>query len=516
MKRAAAAIGLALALLAPATADAAGGTLRVRLNADILSTDPGVNRDFNTDAVVLHMVEGLVAFREDTSIGPLLAESYGVSEDGKTYSFVLREGVKFHNGAALTADDVVWSLKRYLDPATGWRCLSEFDGHGLVKILAVEAKDARNVVVTLDQPSALFLATLARADCGETAITHRDSVGPDGKWLAPIGTGPFKLVEWRHGQHVELARFDGYSARSGPRDGYTGGKHVEIDRLRFIVIPDGSAAKAAVLSNSIDIATSVSPVDVEDVKTRPEVRLDMTPVMGLTAVLLQTKDPLLSDVRIRRALVLSLDLPAITEAVMGGIAKPNNSAIPLGSPFYDAVQATPFKSDPAAAKKLLAEAGYKGQPIKLIANKRYAHAFDAAVLVQAMAQQTGIKLEIEVLDWAAQLDRYSKGDYQAMVFLYSARLDPSLSYEMLTGPKATQPRKVWDNPQIQTMLRESMQTLDAGKRQALFDTMHRQMLEDVPIIILFNDIEIVALRKNVAGFKGWLYGLPRFWDVSLN
>ncbi len=222
MKRAAAAIGLALALIAPGSADAAGGMLRVRLNADILSTDPGVNRDFNTDAVVLHMVEGLVAFREDTSIGPLLAESYGVSEDGKTYSFVLREGVKFHNGAALTADDVVWSLKRYLDPATGWRCLSEFDGHGLVKILAVEAKDARNVVVTLDQPSALFLATLARADCGETAITHRDSVGPDGKWLAPIGTGPFKLVEWRHGQHIELTRFDGYSARSASMSRSTG------------------------------------------------------------------------------------------------------------------------------------------------------------------------------------------------------------------------------------------------------------------------------------------------------
>jgi len=198
-------IALALAaatLLTAAKAEAAGGMLRARLNADILSTDPGTNRDFNTDTVVLHVVEGLVAFREDTSIGPLLAESYALSEDGKTYSFVLRDGVKFHNGAPLTAADAVWSLKRYLDPATGWRCLSEFDGHGLVKIVAVEAKDPRTVAITLDQPSALFLTTMARADCGETAIVHKDSVGPDGKWIAPIGTGPFKLGEWRHGQYV--------------------------------------------------------------------------------------------------------------------------------------------------------------------------------------------------------------------------------------------------------------------------------------------------------------------------
>src|SRR4030095_8107207 len=117
--------------------------------------------------------------------------------------------------------------------------------------------------------------------------------------------------------------------------------------------------------------------------------------------------------------------------------------------------------DIAQARKLLAEAGYKGQPIKMIANKRYSSVFDSAVLVQAMAQAIGLRIEIEVLDWATQLDRYSKGDYQAMAFVYSARLDPSLSFEMLTGPKATQPRKVWDNPQAHEMLREAMLALDS-------------------------------------------------------
>ena len=128
--RIAAAACAAAAMLAGA---AEAQTLRARLNSDIRSTDPGTNRDGPTDGVVQHMVEGLVAFREDTSVGPLLAERYDVSDDGKTYTFTLRPGVRFHNGAPLTADDVVWSWQRYLDAATQWRCRPEFAG-GLVMV----------------------------------------------------------------------------------------------------------------------------------------------------------------------------------------------------------------------------------------------------------------------------------------------------------------------------------------------------------------------------------------------
>jgi peptide/nickel transport system substrate-binding protein len=512
---AAAAGAAALAALAPHSALAEGGTLRARINADIRSSDPGTNRDANTDAVVLHTVEGLVAFREDTSVGPLLAESYDIGEDGKRYTFHLRQGVKFHNGATLTADDVVWSLKRYLDPATGWRCLPDFDGRGFVKILAVEAADPATVVITIDQPSALFLAMMARPDCGETAITHRASLGPDGKWQKPIGTGPFKFGEWRRGQYIELTRFDDYASREGPRDGYTGGKTVMVDKVRLTIIPDSAAAKAALLGNSLDVANVLSIADYQDLKDKPEVTAQVTQIMDLDAILFQTKDPLLKDVRIRRAIALALDTKEIANAVMQGLAKPNNSALPVSSPYYDAVQATGFKPDLEAAKKLLREAGYKGQPIKMIANKRYVEVYDSAVIAQAMAQQAGINIETEELDWATQLDRYSKGDYQAMSFSYSARLDPSLSYEMLMGPKSVQPRKVWDDPEAQAMLLQSMRTQGKEQRQALFDAMHKRFLDEVPMIVLFNPLEISATRKNVVGFKGWPYGEPRYWGVSL-
>ena len=510
------AVGLAaLALLAMLGKAGAETLLRTRLNADIRSTDPGTNRDANTDGVIAHVVEGLVAFRDDTSIGAMLADSWAVSNDGKTYTFRLRQGVKFHNGATMTADDVIWSLKRWLDPATQWRCLSEFSATGIARIEKIEAPDPQTVAITLDQPSALFLPTVARPDCGQTAIIHRDSVGADGKWIAPIGTGPFKLAEWKRGQYVDVVRFDGYVSCSEPRNGYTGAKDAKVDRVRFNVIPDSSAAKAGLLSGSLDVIMSLSIPDLEELKSRPEVQLSITPALGLTGILFQTKDPLLKDVRIRRAIALAIDTAQIVDAVMMGTARPNNSALPLGSPFYSEAQSHGYAQNIAEAKKLLLEAGYRGQPVKMITNKRYSFVFDSSVLVQAMAQTVGINIELEVMDWAAQLDRYNRGDYQSMAFTYSARLDPSLSFEMLTGPKATQPRKVWDNPEAQDMLRQSMMIDDPAKRQALFDDMHKRFIADVPMIVLFNGAELTALRKGIKGYAGWLYPQPRFWGVTV-
>ena len=182
---------LAAAALACAAAGAAAQTLTYAMNQDIRSTNPGVNRDGNTDAVTQHMVEGLVGYDAKGVAAPMLASTVAVSADGRTYTFKLRKGVKFHNGAVMTSADVLWSWNRYMDPKTQWRCTSEFDGRGLVKVAKVEAPDAETFVMTIDKPSALFLATLARFDCGSTSILHKDSVAADGAWIKPIGTGPF-------------------------------------------------------------------------------------------------------------------------------------------------------------------------------------------------------------------------------------------------------------------------------------------------------------------------------------
>ncbi|WP_342358481.1 ABC transporter substrate-binding protein [Terrarubrum flagellatum] len=507
------AIGLAGLIASPASAQE--DTLRIRLNADIRSTDPGINRDANTDAVVLHMVEGLVAYCEDTSVGPLLAKSVDVSPDGKVYTFNLRDDVKFHNGAPLTADDVLFSWKRYVDPANNWRCLPEVDGRGLAKVVNVEAKDAKTVVFTLEKPSALFLTVLARPDCGETAIYHRDSLTSDGKWKDPIGTGPFKMGEWKRGQYIDLLRNDSYAALPGKRDGHTGGKAPLVAKVRFPIIPDSSAAKAALLSGGLDVIYDVQNSDIPDYKQRKDVTLREQATMDINGLLFQTRDPLLKDVRIRRALTLALDIPQLVETVTEGASKPSLSIIPTPSSYYGKTQAELPKRDIAAAKKLLAEAGYNGQPIKMLATKRYPSIFDMAVLAQAMAQEAGVKIDVEVLDWATLLDRYNKGDYQAMSFSYSSRLDPSLSFEMISGDKDAQPRKVWDNAESRKLMTRSMEISDRAQRQALFDDLEAKFRADAPMIVLYSAVETSAARANVQNYSGWALGQPRAWGVSL-
>jgi peptide/nickel transport system substrate-binding protein len=513
---------LATLMMAPLAAQAQAQTslpsytINGALVSDIRSTDPGVNRELNTDVVVQHMVEGLVAYREDASVGPLLAEDWTISPDGATYTFRLRRNVRFHNGATLTAADVLWTWKRFMDPKTQWRCQPEFSGQGHAKVDDISAPDESTVVFKLDKPSALFLPNMARADCGGTAVLHKDSVDASGAWQKPVGTGPYMLGEWKRGEYIELVRFDGYANRGGERDGFTGGKTAYAQKVRITVIPDAAAIRAALLSGAIHMTGALPPSDLDEMRKRTDVVVNLSPAMEMEAFLLQTTDPLLKDPRMRRALAMAIDTEQVAQAVTHGAMPFNPSVIPSGSRYHTAVQKTRIKHDPAGAKALAQEAGYRGQPLKMLATKRWPQIFDAAVLAQAMAKEAGINIELEVLDWAALLDRYTKGDFQLMSFGYSARLDPSLSFDMVMGPKATQPRKVWDDPEAQAMLQKSMSIADPAARQPIFDELHKRFLEVVPMLPIYNDPNIVVARREVSGARAWPMAMARYWGVQLN
>lgn len=491
----------------------AQSNLRVQLTADIRSTNPGVNRDAYTDAVVLHMVEGLVAYGEDGAVKPLLAETVSVSEDQLTYTFKLRKGVKFHNGAEMTSADALWSWNRYMDPKTEWRCLSDFDGRNGLKVTGVETPDAGTIIFRIDRPSALFLNKMARMDCGMTGVLHKDSVKPDGAWDKPIGTGPFRFVEWKQGEYINLAKFADYSNPAGESSGYTGSKRPLVDELRFIVVPDASTAKTALLSGDLDLIPDVTNADAQELKNNPDIVLSSAEDMSIVGLLMQTRDSVLSNVKIRQAIAAAIDGDQVVAAATQGLGRRNNSIVPTTSPYYGKVEQRGWTADPQKAKALLAEAGYKGEPITILASKRFP-AYDIAIITQAMLQAAGINAQLEILEWATQLDRYTKGNYQAMSFTYSARLDPALNFEAIMGPKDKQPRKVWDNPEAQKLLDQAMVVSDVSERQKLFDDLHRRFIEDAPMVMLYNGITSAAHSKKIEGFKSWPGGAPRLWEVG--
>ncbi|WP_455274968.1 ABC transporter substrate-binding protein [Rhizobium herbae] len=505
----------ALALVASATTVAAAETITVALNADIRSSDPGVNRDDNTDGVILNIVEGLTGYRDDGTAAPLLAEKIDVSESKLTYTFHLRSGVKFHNGDGLTSADVLWSWNRYMDPKTDWRCIGEFDGRNGLKVESVSAPDPMTFVMTINKPYALFPDALARTDCGGTAITSKASLNPDGTWDKPIGTGPFMFSEWKKGEYLLLSKFAEYKSPAGDApDGYVGSKRPLVDQIKMIVVPDAAAVKTALLSGAID-ATQILDSDVEELAKNDQLVVGQGGAASKHSLILQTLDPVLSNVKVRQAIMAALDGDQLAAATSYGLATPNNSAIFPSSAYYSEAHKERYKFDPEKAKQLLAEAGYKGEPITIIANKRvHVPSYPAALYAQAMLQQVGLNVTIEVMEWPAQLDRYNTGKFQMMSTSYSAQLDPAMSYQQFSGPKATQPRKVWDNPKAQELIDEAMAESDKAKRQAIFDTLHKMQLEDAPIFIMYSGVENNAYSKRISGFKYW-QGKPIAWETKI-
>jgi peptide/nickel transport system substrate-binding protein len=488
--------------------------LRTRLSSDILSLDPGTLRDEFTDLVQLHMIEGLVALRENGEVGPMLAKDWTISPDGKTYTFHLRSGVHFHNGAPLTSAEVAWTLRRYLRPEIHWRCLVDLNPSGITEITSIETPSPLTVVIRLSKAAPIFLRMIARNECGETGILHPDSVGPDGKFRKPIGTGPFMFKEWKRNQYIELERFPEYAALPGPRDGNTGGKHALVDRVRFLIIPDASAARIALLRGNLDVLDNLDTAELASVQGKPGLRIDITEAMDSWLILLQTKDRLLADERLRQALAMSIDDAGLTRVITFGTAKPDSSPIPNVSPFHGPKQAQLRHPDLEAARRLVRESSYRGETLHLVANHRIPQMLQAAVLVQAMAEQIGVHIDIDTMDWASQMSRYSVGDYQMMAFSFSARLDPSFSLAILIGNKAKEPRKTWDTPEARSLLAESEAVGDPVQRQAIFDQLESMFREYVPAIELYNSSRISVVRDNVVGFKGWPANQTRLWGVG--
>lgn len=507
---------LASACLLPLLAGTAlAQSVTVAVQADVRSINPGVNRDDGTDDFALQMVEGLVGYDEGGTPQPLLAEKVDLSADGKTYTFALRRGVKFHNGAEFTSADVLWNWARYMDKKTDWRCTSEFDGRSGLKVESVTAPDAHTVVMTLDKPNALFLDTMARTDCAMTAILHKDSVKADGSFDKPIGTGPFKFGEWKRSEYFSMTAFEGYVPlrTDGKVDGYVGSKRPLLKEVKFLVVKDPATVKAGLTSGALDLS-EILPSDVEEIRKLPNLTVVTAPTAVRHVLLIQTTDPVMGKQKIRQAIAAALDMDEVVATASDNLGQTNTSPIYSRSAYFGAVEKQGHSYDPARAKKLLAEAGYKGETIAILANKRpRVPSFPAAVVVQSMLQSVGIKAEIEVLDWATQLDRYNKGNYQMQSFSFSARFDPAHAFEQFSGPKDKQPRKVWDNPQAQAKIDRLTAIADKAERQTLVDELHKQVIDEVPLIFMFNGVDAIAHSKTVAGFQPWQSKL-RMWEVT--
>lgn len=508
---------LAGTILMSLTGMSAARDIVIAQSSDLRSSNPGVNRDGNTDGVILHIVEGLVGYANNGEVKPLLAQSFEMSVDGLTYTFKLRPDVQFHNGKTLTAEDVVWNWNRYMDPATKWTCIKDFDGSGTVKVTGIKAVDIQTVTMTLEKPSAVFLGLMSRPECGYTGMISPDSIAADGAFDRPIGTGPFKWDQWKKGEYIHLTKFDDYAspANNGEPDGMVGSKRPLVDGIKFMVIPDASTVKAGLQSGVLDTA-EISPDLIPEFEKSDTAKVIVSQNNGKNLFYIQTRDPIMGKPGVRRAMAMALELDELVAAASNGTGKANGSMVASDSVYFSDKQKTRLTYDLEAAKKELAASGYKGEPINIIANKRgNVPSFPAAVIAQAMLQQIGLNVQIEVLDYATQVDRRRSGNYQIISQSVAPRLDPALMYSFYVGDKDKNASLMWDNPQAIALMKSAYAEIDTTKRQAIFDEFHKLMLEEMPGIFLYDMIDVWGATKALKGQPVWQSN-ARLWEVSLD
>ncbi|WP_298429693.1 ABC transporter substrate-binding protein [uncultured Jannaschia sp.] len=428
----------AILLLTASTALAQQTDITIGMQLEPPNLDPTGGAAAAIDEVVYaNVFEGLTRFGPDGSIQPALAESWDVSEDGLTWTFDLHEGVTFHDGTTMDAEDVVFSLDRARaeDSTNAQKAL--FEG-----IASVEAVDAQTVRITLAAPNGNLPFNLA---WGDAVIVAPESAETNAS--APVGTGPFTVADWVQGDRVELARNDAYW-----------GDAPALERATFKFISDPNAAFAAVMAGDVDaFPTFPAPETLSSFEADPRFSVIVGSTEGET--ILAMNNVSLPDARVRQAITHAIDRQAIIDGAMFGYGTPIGTHFAPHNPDYvDLTDRSAF--DPDRARALLAEAGATDLTLRLMLPPP-AYARRGGEIIASQLRAVGIETEIANLEWAQWLEQVFRGkDFDLTIVSHTEPADiniyarPDYYFQ-------------YDNPAFQALIDELSVETNPEQRSAL-------------------------------------------------
>lgn len=475
-------IGSGLVIAAPQS----GGHLVVAVPIEPDTFDPHKAVAAATKEIDFNIYQGLVSYDTEGRIIPCLAESWDISEDGTVYTFKLREGVFFHNGRALTPDDVVFSLDRIRDDATGY----PLSWHRNIRDLAII--DGKAIRIELKEPYAPFLSELADA-----AIIPLEAVATIAS--KPVGTGPFQMVEWSTGQHVKLARFDKYWEQGLPY----------LDSVNFRIIPDPSTAILNLKVGAVHVIPRLSPDVAWDVESASDLKLLQGPMNLVQLMALNLDREPFADKRIRQAINYAIDKDLLIEGAAWGYgSKLGSNMSPVMDAYYtDLSEYYPY--DPAKAKALMTEAGYpNGFQVTLSLPASYDLHVKTGEMVVAMLTEVGIQANIELVEWGTWLERiYTKRDYDMTIVGFTGKLDP---HTVLNRYESTYARNFnnFRHEEYDTLIQEGLRTTDVSRRQEIYKRCQEILAEEAVAVYIMDPNDLVAMKENVVG---WRY-YPKYVD----
>ena len=469
-------------------------------SADSIDLDP-VTQDANFNIWMFNLtLEGLVKTNNDgTAIEPCLADSWDISEDGLTYTFHLKKGVKFSDGTPVTGEDWVWSLLRARDTeGSTW-------SFSLEALESVTAPDDNTVILTVKEPWAPFLADLSLFNATLQKKTYFESISHEEYSEKPLGTGPYIIKEWRRGEYLLFEKNPYYHIKGLPK----------TDEIKFTVVADDNTRALQLESGQIDVATYVPLNKMEKLNSNPKLIAAGLPSTRITYIVLNdTKKPF-NNTKVRLALDYGIDKEEMVNFILFGYGEIGTSYAPKAGMYFN-YSLKDRGYDVGKAKALLAEAGYPdGFETEFLVMAGNAIYEKVAVILKEQWSKIGVKVNILTLEsglwWAKNRDM----DYEIMIDQWTNDIpDPSQQCEYFFIPETCNCYSTgWRSDRAIELVKQGVREIDLAKREQIYLELQQIFYDEVVMLPLFYSPFPVAMSKDIEEFMQTPLGNYRFENL---
>lgn len=460
-------------------------TLRVAMGYDPVSLDPIAVSDNGSIWTQLLIYDTLIRpDKAGTGLEAGLAESWTVSDDGLTLDFKLRDA-KFSDGTPVTPEDVQFSIERAASKASSW-------GRFYRPITSFEIVGPREIKMKLAEPFTPAFNNLALFAASILPKAQVEAKG-DAFFDAPVGSGPFILKERVPGSRVTLAKNPYYWQQGKPA----------VDDAVLEIVSEPSARALKLEAGEVDVALDPPLNQIKELKSKAGISVGEANPFRADFVQLNTTRKPFDDERVRQALNYAVDKNALVKGVLYGAGKPAASAMPVMA--YADPNLAPYEYNVAKAKELLAEAGYaNGFEAELVVNSGAATSRNAAIALQAMLQQVGVKLKIQMLEGGTQWSTTKAGNYDMSVsYTTSDTIDPDqiIGFVAVNPERANAYHTQWKNERLNELYATERKTVNGAARGDMFKEMVKILHDGAPYIFLYHPAASWAVSDKVKGFE---------------
>jgi peptide/nickel transport system substrate-binding protein len=471
--------------------------------------EPGPLEPTNTTSSLIaeidqHIYEGLYAFNPTLEPVPVLAAALPqTTPDGKSYRIPLRENVPFHDGTLMTAEDVVVCLRRWLAVSPRGRPAAPYvDG--------ISAPDAKSVQITMKQPYSPLLSLLAYFN-GPAVVMPKRLAQSNDQMKEFVGTGPYRMIEHVPDRYVRVARFEKYVSPPGPASGFTGKREALVPELRFIPVPNPQTRIDGLLSGEYHYADALTTEGYERVKGKKGVVAGIMTAPVLLTMFLNTKAGLMSDVRIRRAVLAAIAPEDMLAAAFNdpSLWRAEGALYPKGTAFYDAETPGYNSHDPAKAATMLKAADYDGRPVRILTTTQYDYMYKIALVAQPNLEDAGFKVDMQLMDWATLLQkRNNAADWDIFVTAGAMQPEPGLMSSFNPAYPGW-----WDTPAVRAAVQSYVTSPDQSTRMASWKKMQALYYTEVPNLLIGYFADLYGISAKVQSFSP--ISPAMFWNTKL-